>query len=80
MYGTVRGTQWGYSLWEFSVYTTGGGGGNTVTVSNPGSQTPPSAAPVIACRSPRTDSAPGQTLTCTATGLPAGLSITPAPA
>src|SRR5450755_2675492 len=27
MYGTVRGTQYGYSLWEFSVYTTGGGGG-----------------------------------------------------
>ena len=20
MYGTVRGTQWGYSLWEFQVY------------------------------------------------------------
>ncbi|MDQ1540704.1 MAG: hypothetical protein QOH29_1430, partial [Actinomycetota bacterium] len=27
MYGTVRGTQWGYSLWEFSAYTTGSGGG-----------------------------------------------------
>jgi hypothetical protein len=23
MYGTVRATQWGYSLWEFGVYTTG---------------------------------------------------------
>ena len=40
MYGTARGTQYGYSLWEFDVYTTGGGGGtgNTVTVTNPGSQ------------------------------------------
>jgi F5/8 type C domain len=27
MYGTVRGTQYGYSLWEFGVYTTGSGGG-----------------------------------------------------
>src|ERR1700761_137796 len=40
MYGTARATQYGYSLWEFGVYTTtsGGGGGNTVTVANPGSQ------------------------------------------
>jgi hypothetical protein len=30
MYGTVRGTQYGYSLWEFQVYgTTGTGGGGT---------------------------------------------------
>jgi hypothetical protein len=27
MYGTARGTQYGYSLWEFAVYTTGTGGG-----------------------------------------------------
>ncbi len=27
MYGTVRATQWGYSLWEFQVY--GGSGGGT---------------------------------------------------
>ena len=39
MYGTARATQYGYSLWEFGVYTSGsGGGGNTVTVTNPGSQ------------------------------------------
>src|ERR1022692_4611229 len=31
MYGTARGTPYGYSLWEFSVYmtTSGSGGGNT---------------------------------------------------
>src|SRR6202012_2691070 len=34
MYGTARATQYGYSLWEFGVYTTtggttGGGGGTT---------------------------------------------------
>jgi beta-glucosidase len=27
MYGTARGTGWGYSLWEFTVNTTGTGGG-----------------------------------------------------
>jgi len=27
MFGTVRGTQWGYSLWEFQVFTSSGGGG-----------------------------------------------------
>jgi beta-glucosidase len=27
MYGTARATQYGYSLWEFGVYTTGGSGG-----------------------------------------------------
>jgi F5/8 type C domain/Ricin-type beta-trefoil lectin domain/Putative Ig domain len=31
MYGTVRGTQYGYSLWEFSVYGTGGSGGTCGT-------------------------------------------------
>jgi hypothetical protein len=36
MYGTVRGTQWGYSLWEFQVFaTTTGGTGCTM-----GSNTP----------------------------------------
>ncbi|HEU5353823.1 MAG TPA: discoidin domain-containing protein [Actinocrinis sp.] len=28
MYGTARGTQYGYSLWEFQVFTTGGGSGS----------------------------------------------------
>src|SRR5581483_2374723 len=38
MYGTVRATQYGYSLWEFQVYGTagsgGGGGGGTCTQSD----------------------------------------------
>ncbi|MBM9506921.1 discoidin domain-containing protein [Actinacidiphila acididurans] len=29
MYGTARATGYGYSLWEFAVYTTTGGGGTT---------------------------------------------------
>src|ERR1017187_3173966 len=75
MYGTTRGTQYGYSLYEFSVYTTtGGGGGNTVTVTSPGSQTS-TVGTAASLQITATDSAPGQTLTDTATGLPAGLSI-----
>jgi hypothetical protein len=34
MYGTARGTQYGYSLWEFQVYGTSGTGGSCVTTSN----------------------------------------------
>jgi F5/8 type C domain len=35
MYGTVRATQYGYSLWEFQVYaTTSGGGGGCTGQSN----------------------------------------------
>src|SRR6202034_4161311 len=42
MYGTARATQYGYSLWEFGVYTTtggttGGGGGTTGTGEPPAS-------------------------------------------
>ncbi len=52
----------------------GGGGGNTVTVTNPGGQnsTVGTAANLQVNAS---DSASGQTLTYSATGLPAGLSI-----
>ncbi len=52
----------------------GGGGGNTVTVTNPGSQsgTVGTAASVSVHA---TDSGTGQTLTYSASGLPAGLSI-----
>ena len=74
MYGTARATQYGYSLWEFGVYTSGGGGGNTVTVTNPGSQAS-TVGTAVSKQISATDSAPGQTLTYTATGLPAGLSI-----
>jgi hypothetical protein len=75
MNGTVRGTQYGYSLWEFQVFTTGtGGGGNTVTVTNPGSQSW-TAGTAASLQIQAADSASGQTLTYSATGLPAGLSI-----
>ena len=34
MYGTARATQYGYSLWEFSVYGTGSGSGGTCGTTN----------------------------------------------
>src|SRR6185437_5687598 len=51
----------------------GGGGGNTVTVTNPGNQASTvGTAATLQIRA--SDSASGQTLTYSATGLPAGLS------
>jgi hypothetical protein len=65
-WGTPNGT---------SAFTSGsGGGGNTVTVASPGSQSTAVAAPV-SLQVHASDSAAGQTLTYSASGLPAGLSI-----
>ena len=50
------------------------GGGNTVTVTNPGSQSG-TVGTAVSLQISGSDSASGQTLTYTATGLPAGLSI-----
>ena len=78
MYGTARATGYGYSLWEFVVFTGGSGGtggtGNTVTVTNPGSQSS-TVGTAASLQIHATDSASGQTLTYSASGLPAGLSI-----
>jgi Putative Ig domain len=51
------------------------GTGNTVTVTNPGSKTG-TVGTAVSLQMSATDSASGQTLTYSATGLPAGLSIT----
>ena len=56
------------------IVTNGGGGGNTVTVTNPGSQTS-TVGTAVSLQISASDSASGQTLTYSATGLPAGLSI-----
>src|SRR5580692_269476 len=53
---------------------TGGATGNTVTVGNPGGQTS-TVGTAASLQVGATDSASGQTLTYTAAGLPAGLSI-----
>jgi hypothetical protein len=52
----------------------GGTTANTVTVANPGSQTS-TVGTAVSLQLSATDSASGQTLTWSATGLPAGLSI-----
>jgi hypothetical protein len=53
---------------------TGGGGTNTVTVNNPGNRTG-TVGSATSLQMTGTDSQSGQTLTWSATGLPAGLSI-----
>ena len=52
----------------------GGGGGNTVTVTNPGTRTG-TVGTAASLQIQATDSASGQTLSYSATGLPAGLAI-----
>jgi subtilase family serine protease len=54
----------------------GGGTGNTVTVANPGSKTG-TVGTATSLQISASDSASGQTLTYSATGLPTGLSINP---
>src|SRR4029077_18676240 len=73
MYGTVRATQYGYSMYEFQVYAATSTG-NAVTVTNPGTQTS-TAGTAASLQIQASDSASGQTLTYSATGLPARLSI-----
>jgi O-glycosyl hydrolase len=62
------------SLVTYVVGTSGSGGGNTVTVTNPGSQTGTTGT-AASLQVHATDSGTGQTLSYSATGLPAGLSI-----
>ena len=56
------------------AFTSGGGTADTVTVTNPGSQTA-TVGTAASLRVSASDSASGQTLTYSASGLPAGLSI-----
>nr|WSX81801.1 putative Ig domain-containing protein [Streptomyces sp. NBC_00899] len=64
--GTPNGT---------AAFTNGGStGGNTVTVTNPGNQST-KVGTAVSLQVSATDSASGQTLTYSAAGLPAGLSI-----
>ena len=57
-----------------AIVTNGGGAGNTVTVTSPGNQSG-TVGTAASVQVSATDSASGQTLTYTASGLPAGLSI-----
>ena len=69
MYGTVRATVWGYSLFAMQVYGTA----LTVNITNPGAQSTNINTPVN-LQIKATHSG-GNSLTYSATGLPAGLSI-----
>jgi subtilase family serine protease len=73
-YSSVPG--WGTPDGTTAFTSSGGGGGtgNTVTVTNPGSQTG-TVGTAASLQVSASDSASGQTLTYTASGLPAGLSI-----
>jgi glycosyl hydrolase family 48/cellulose binding protein with CBM2 domain/putative Ig domain-containing protein len=59
---------------DWTIGGSGTGTGNTVTVTNPGNQTG-TAGTAASLQIHASDSASGQTLTYSATGLPAGLSI-----
>ena len=74
MYGTARNTAYGYSLWEFQVLTATVVGGDMITVTNPGNQTGV-VNTAVRLQMGATDSVAGQTLAFSASGLPAGLSI-----
>ena len=72
--GAFTGTIPARSLETYVVGTSGTSGGNTVTVTNPGHQTTATGT-AVSLQVHATDSAAGQTLSYSATGLPAGLSI-----
>ncbi|GLY84008.1 putative Ig domain-containing protein [Actinoallomurus iriomotensis] len=57
-----------------TAFGSGSTGGNTVTVTNPGNQTS-TVGTAVSLQIQASDSASGQTLTYSASGLPAGLSI-----
>jgi subtilase family serine protease len=67
-------TGWGTPNGLTAFQSNGTTGSNTVTVTNPGSQTG-TVGTAASLQIHATDSASGQTLTYSATGLPAGLSI-----
>ncbi|HTU72565.1 MAG TPA: putative Ig domain-containing protein [Trebonia sp.] len=64
----------GSASFTWTVGSGGGGTGNTVTVTSPGSQSG-TVGTAVSLQVHASDSASGQTLTYSATGLPAGLSI-----
>jgi O-glycosyl hydrolase len=72
--GSFSGSIPARSLVTYVVGASGSGGGNTVTVTNPGNQTG-TVGTAESVQIHAADSGTGQTLTYGATGLPAGLSI-----
>ena len=73
MFGTRRGAPWGYSLWEFKVYGIEASTNQAPSITNPGNQSN-AVGSAISQQISATDP-DGDSLTFSATGLPAGLSI-----
>jgi hypothetical protein len=71
----IQGTQMAAYAIHFLGLDGTSNNGNTVTVTNPGNQTAASGTAINPVQVRATDSASGQTLTFSATGLPPGLSI-----
>ncbi|WP_432967474.1 chitosanase [Dactylosporangium sp. CA-233914] len=71
LYGTARGTQWGYSLYEFKVYGTG-----TESTPTPSNSTKPSASPSASpSTSPSPSKSPAASPTKSPTASPSGKSL-----
>jgi glucosylceramidase len=70
MNGTVRGTQWGYSLWEYEIYT--GSGGPTATNTPTRTNTPIGPTNTPTHTPTRTNTPTGPTNTPTRTNTPSG--------
>jgi cellulose 1,4-beta-cellobiosidase len=64
----------GHATFTWTISAGGGGGANTVTVTNPGNQTG-TVGTALSLTVHAADSASGQTLSFSATGLPTGLSV-----
>ncbi|MBN1411242.1 MAG: family 78 glycoside hydrolase catalytic domain [Spirochaetales bacterium] len=71
MYGTARGTEWGYSLWEFEVYGTEGTT-PTNTPQNTATPTPTATTQATATQTRTPTSTPASTSTPTPTTVSTG--------
>jgi hypothetical protein len=69
MYGTARATQYGYSLWEFDVYTGSGGGVSSSPSTSP--STSPSASPSSSPTPPSGSGAPPASFWGNTSSIPA---------
>jgi hypothetical protein len=61
MYGTARTTQYGYSLWEFQVFGTVGGGGGACSSANAAQGQPSAASSIENAGTPAADAFDGNT-------------------
>jgi len=72
MNGTIRNTVWGYSLWEYEIYTDSGGPTNTPTNTPTRTNTPSGPTNTPTATPTRTNTPTGPTNTPTRTNTPSG--------